>query len=203
MENYMSIEENTESLKDKSEHKGNGKKKSFFRSIMAEILFYIALALICLFIIPRYVIQRTIVSGASMENTLQTGDNLLVEKLSYRFQDPERFDVVIFYPYGKKVDEYYVKRVIGLPGETIQIKGTHIYINGEQLEEDYGKNAITFSGIAEDAIQLGEDEFFLMGDNRKVSLDSRYEEVGLVHKDLIAGRAVLRIWPLSAFGTFR
>lgn len=167
-----------------------------------EILIYIAIIAICVFVIPRYVAQRTIVSGSSMENTLFNADNLLVEKVSYHIVAPDRFDVVVFYPYGRDNEEYFVKRVIGLPGETIQIKGNNIYINGEKIEENYGKDPITYQGIASEPIKLGDDEFFLMGDNRKVSFDSRYEEVGPVHKDLIEGKAVLRIWPLSDFGTF-
>lgn len=189
--------------KETETNNGDGKKVRGARSIFFELLFYILLIVLCIFVVPKYVVQRTIVSGASMEDTLHNKDNLLVEKLSYHFHDPKRFDVVIFYPYGKEVDEYYVKRVIGLPGETIQIVGADILINGEKLTEDYGKMPITYAGIAAEPVTLADDEFFLMGDNRKVSLDSRYEDVGPVHRDLIAGRAILRIWPFDSFGTFR
>lgn len=182
------------------ESKSGGKNK--IKSVVMEFIIYALVAVICLFVIPRYVIQRTIVSGSSMENTLESGDNLLVEKLSYHFGKPDRFDVVVFYPYGRENKEYYVKRVIGLPGETVQIKGADIYIDGEVLEEDYGKEPIVFSGIAKEPVQLEDDEYFLMGDNRAVSLDSRYKEVGPVHANLIAGRAVLRIWPLDKMGSF-
>ncbi|MSS63064.1 signal peptidase I [Lachnospiraceae bacterium WCA-693-APC-MOT-I] len=171
-------------------------------SVLRELLIYAIIVVVCIFIIPRYVIQRTIVSGSSMENTLFSDDNLLVEKVSYHFVDPKRFDVVVFYPYGRAAGEYYVKRVIGLPGETIQIKGNDIYINGKKIEEHYGKDPITYQGIASEPLKLGDDEFFLMGDNRKVSFDSRYEEVGPVHRDLLEGKAIIRIWPLKDFGTF-
>lgn len=193
--------ENMENIQKRAEKPVSAKRP--VKSILMELCFYIIVALLCLFVVPKYIIQRTIVSGASMENTLKTGDNLLMERVSYHFKDPARFDVVIFYPHGKSVDEYFVKRVIGLPGETIQIIGPDIFINGEKLSEDYGKNAITYAGIAGEPLTLSKDEFFLMGDNREVSLDSRYEEVGPVHKGLIAGRAILRIWPLNSFGTFR
>ena len=151
-------------------------------------------------VLPRYVIQKTIVDGDSMESTLHDKDRLLLDKVTYHLKNPDRFDIIVFYPYGKDVDEYYVKRVIGLPGETIQIIGENIYINGTRLEEHYGKDPITDGGIAEEPITLGDDEFFLLGDNREISLDSRFEDVGPVHRDMIAGRAILRIWPLNKFG---
>ena len=143
---------------------------------------------------------------------MHNGESLLVEKVSYHFTDPKRFDIVIFYPYGNQLDpemidqdqgekEYFVKRVIGLPGETIQIIGPDIYIDGQKLEENYGKDPITYAGIAEEPLTLGEDEFFVMGDNREVSYDSRYREIGPIKREMIESKAVLRIWPLSEFGT--
>ena len=134
-------------------------------------------------------------------NTLNNGDNLIVEKISYKFSDPDRFDIVVFYPFGKKAKEYYIKRVIGLPGEHVCIKDSTIYIDGEVLEENYGKDLVRYAGIAENGITLGEDEYFLMGDNRLESFDSRYPEIGPVSKDKIAGRAVLRIYPFKQFGS--
>ena len=175
-----------------------------------EGILYVALFFACAFIIPNYVVQRAKVSGPSMMNTLKDNENLLVSKISYKIHDPERFDIVVFYPYkGRKEyendkqmqKEHYVKRIIGLPGETVQIIGTDIYINGKILEEHYGKDPITRAGIAENPITLGKDEYFVMGDNREVSFDSRYEEVGPVHKEAIDGKAFLRIWPLKKFGT--
>lgn len=183
-----------------NERKESDKKRSV-KSIVLEVLVYLVIIYACVYIIPTYVIQRTIVDGPSMENTLHDGENLLVEKISYRMGNIDRFDVIVFYPYGREFKEYYVKRVIGLPGETIQIKDNKIYINGEVLEENYGKNELSYEGIAEDVITIGEDEIFVLGDNREVSLDSRYEEVGLVSLDDIGGKVLLRIWPLNKFGT--
>lgn len=171
------------------------------RRWIGEVLLYLLLLFVCVKIIPEYVVQHTIVDGPSMEDSLQDRDHLMVEKISYHFDWLDRFDIIAFYPYGKEVDEYYIKRIIGLPGETIQIKGSDIYINGEILSEEYGKDPITYAGIASEPITLGEDEYFVLGDNRTVSCDSRSEEVGIVHKDQIGGRAVLRIWPLRSFGT--
>lgn len=170
--------------------------------ILREGIVYLLLILLCVFVVPKYVIQRTVVSGASMEDTLHDKESLMVEKVSYHFTDPDRFDIVVFYPDAEDKSEYYVKRVIGLPGETIQITGDDIYINGKLLPEDYGKQAMVYSGIAEEPLLLGDDEYFLMGDNRYVSFDSRYEEIGPVHKDMIAGKAIVRIWPLNKVGFF-
>ncbi len=179
-----------------------GKK---IRNAIIELAIYAAIIVVCVFFVPRYVVQRTIVDGTSMENTLQNNDNLLVEKVSYHFSNPKRFDVIVFYPFGREDEDsaYYIKRVIGLPGETVQIKGDTIYINGEVLEENYGKDSMTTAGIATEPLTLGKDEFFVLGDHRSISEDSRYEEVGPVTKDKIAGRAVLRIYPFNKFGTFQ
>lgn len=169
-------------------------------AIIKDLITYALIFVICLYVLPTYVLQKTIVDGPSMEDTLHNGDQLMVEKISYHFDKLKRFDIVVFYPYGRKEGEYYIKRIIGLPGETVQIKGTEIYINGQVLEENFGKDPITDAGIAEEPLTLSEDEYFVMGDNRKVSFDSRFEEVGPVEKKDIGGRAVLRIWPLNKFG---
>lgn len=198
-----------EELFDVENKSGNLEKKNKRMSIIKELILYVVLVVLCVFVIPRYVIQRTEVDGPSMENTLYTRDSLLVEKVSYCFRDPSRFDIIVFHPpetaiadEGKDPSkEYYVKRVIGLPGETIQIIGDDIYIDGKIIEEDYGKMPITYSGIASEPLKLGEDEYFVMGDNREVSFDSRYEEVGPIHRSAISGKAILRIWPLNQIGT--
>ena len=161
------------------------------------MLLYVVVIFLLTFVIVHYVGQRTRVSGSSMENTLSNGDNLIVDKLSYRFHDPERFDVIIF-PFQYETDTYYIKRIIGLPGETVQIgtDGT-IYINGEILDEDYGLETIQDPGMAIDPIVLGEDEYFVLGDNRNNSSDSRFGGVGKVKRDIIIGRAMIRIYPFD------
>ncbi len=166
------------------------------------MLIYIVVVIIVVWFIVHFVGQRTEVSGESMYDTLEDGDNLWIDKLSYRFKDPKRFDIVVF-PYQDS-DVYYIKRVIGLPGEKVRIgdEGT-IFINDEALEEDYGYETIMPDriGRAADTITLGEDEYFVMGDNRNNSKDSRFESVGNISKDELIGKAVLRMWPLSKFGT--
>ena len=96
------------------------KKRSPF-SIIFEVLLYVAIIVFCIFVVPTYILQRTVVDGNSMQDTLQNGDSLLVNKFIYRIHDPERYDIIVFYPKGHDVDEYYVKRIYGLPGETLII----------------------------------------------------------------------------------
>ena len=95
-----------------------------------------------------FVGQRTRVTGSSMETTLSDGDNLIVDKISYRFRDPERYDIIVF-PYQYQENTYYIKRIIGMPGETIQIINGEVYIDGEILGEEYGAEVMQDAGIAE------------------------------------------------------
>lgn len=151
-------------------------------------------------LLVTFVAQRTDVNGSSMYPTLEDGDQLIADKLSYRFHDPERFDIVIF-PYRYAEKTYFIKRIIGLPGETVRIdEQGNIYINGEVLEEHYGYETIEYAGLAAEEIQLGDDEYFVMGDNRNVSEDSRYPDVGNVKRSELIGRAFVRIYPFSKFG---
>lgn len=165
-------------------------------------IIYLLVVCVLTFLVITFVGQRTVVEGESMLPTLNDNDNLIVDKLTYRFSDPERYDIIVFpFRYGENVN--YIKRIIGLPGETVQIDlEGNIYINGELLEENYGREIISpdHVGIAIEPIVLGEDEYFVLGDNRNNSSDSRIPEVGNIKRDQIIGRAWVRIWPLSEFG---
>lgn len=166
---------------------------------------YLLCVLGAVWLVITFVGQRTEVEGASMENTLHNGDNLIVDKLSYRFHDPERFDIIVF-PFQFLDNTYYIKRIIGLPGETVQIMDDgSIYINGEKLEENYGMEVIKPEtiGRAAEPIELGDDEYFVMGDNRNNSSDSRTDMVGNIKRENIIGKAWLRIWPVSDFGVLQ
>lgn len=182
------------------------KKESKVKSIMKEMLstsIYLLLVLCAAYLIVTYVGQRTQVSGGSMESTLSNADHLLVDKISYRFTQPERFDIIVF-PFQYDEETYYIKRIIGMPGETVRIDDEgNIYINDEILEESYGREVIENPGIAAEPIVLGDDEYFVMGDNRNNSSDSRDPSVGNIHRDDIIGRAFIRIWPLAKFGILK
>ncbi len=173
--------------------------KDALKEIFSTLLYLLVIfGLTFLFI--TFVAQRTEVSGSSMEPTLQDGDSLLVDKLSYRFKDPKRFDIVIF-PYQYGDNQYFIKRVIGLPGETVRVDyDGNIFINDEKLDENYGAEVILDPGRAETKISLGDGEFFVMGDNRNHSMDSRDISVGNIQKKDILGKAFIRIYPFSNFG---
>ncbi|GHU41820.1 signal peptidase I [Clostridia bacterium] len=172
------------------------------KSIGSEILsfvLYILAVIVLTYLIIHFVGQRTEVSGQSMEDTLHNKDNLIVDKLSYRIGNPKRFDIVVF-PHG---DQYFIKRIIGLPGETVHVdEQGKIYINGQVLEENYGKEVIKEETrlTAAGKIVLKDDEYFVMGDNRNHSRDSRDPTVGPVAKDKLIGKVWIRIWPISQFG---
>ena len=177
------------------------KKSSIVREILGFLLYVMMVVGITFFIIT-FIGQRTYVSGSSMENTLHHGDNLIVDKLTYRFSKPKRYDIIVF-PFRYQEKTYYIKRIIGLPGETIQIQDGVIWIDGEVLQESYGREVMKNAGLAADMITLGEDEYFVLGDNRNDSTDSRDPSVGVIHKDEIIGRAWLRIWPLDKIGVLQ
>lgn len=182
------------------------KKKNRVGSVMWELLgwlFYILIIIGLTYLIITYVGQRTRVSGSSMETTLSDGDNLIVDKLSYRFQDPKRFDIVVF-PYKYEENTYYIKRIIGLPGDTVQVKDGYTYINGELLESDiYGAEVMIEAGTASEPITLGEEEYFVLGDNRNHSLDSRDPSVGILKREDLIGIAWVRIYPFDKMGVIR
>ena len=132
-----------------------------------------------------------------METTLSDGDNLLVDKITYRFSEPKRFDIIVF-PFQYDTDTYYIKRIIGMPGETVQIDyDGNIYINGSLLEESYGREVIQNPGRAAEPITLGEDEYFVMGDNRNNSSDSRDPSVGNIHRKDIIGLSLIHIFKVN------
>ena len=176
------------------------------KSVLKEILntsIYLLSVLLVTYLVITFVGQRTVVNGSSMEATLQHGDNLIVDRISYRFSDPKRFDIIVF-PFQYEEGTYYIKRIIGMPGETVQIdEDGVIYINGEVLHESYGLEVIQDPGRAIMPITLGEDEYFVMGDNRNNSTDSRTDLVGNIKRSDLVGKAWVRIYPFGKFGKLR
>ena len=171
------------------------KSKEFWKEVIIDVCIAGALALALLFFIRPTVVKQT-----SMQDTLQPNDYLIVFKRAYVKETPQRGDIVVFK--SDLVDEkgkakLLVKRVIGLPGDEIVIEDGEVYINGEIYEEDYLKDGYT-TGSLETTVPEG--EYFVMGDNRLVSNDSRYEDVGNITVDDIMGKVVFRLFPLSSFG---
>ncbi|MDE6845269.1 MAG: signal peptidase I [Lachnospiraceae bacterium] len=158
--------------------------KDIFEMIVGGLI-----AVFLAFVIVFSVGMRTSVIGDSMEPVLFNGQEILMNRVVYRLSLPKRGDVVVFLPNGNQNSHYYVKRVVGLPGETIQIKDGNVYINGVLLEEDDSFDKMIEAGIAENELVLASDEFFVLGDNRNSSEDSRSGNVGAVKRDNIIGKA--------------
>ncbi len=173
------------------------------RTVILSVISYIVVITLILLIVRNFWMAPMKVDGKSMNPTLLNRDILLIDKSCYKDKQPQRYDMIAFqYRYDHSVR--YIKRVIGLPGETVEIKDNKIYINGEELKEYYGiyeDEKRHFDDYAER--RLKSDEYFVLGDNRDHTADSRSGDVGPVEKDLIIGRAVFRILPLSGFGSLK
>ena len=175
------------------------RKKSAAGSFLEFCLFILAV-LVAAFILSEYVVQRVRVRNHSMEHTLESDDSVLIDKLSYRFGEPERFDIIVFRQKG--TGEELIKRVIGLPFETVQIVDGKFLIDGEVIDDYPGLDAPEEAGLAASPIKLSVGEYFVVGDNRKESIDSRYEAVGIVTSTRITGRMFMRVPPLSRMKIF-
>lgn len=136
---------------------------------------------------------QILIVGQSMTPELNGGDVVLMDRLTYDFEEPKRFDVVVFEREDHKSN---VKRIIGLPGETVQIQSGYIYINGQYLDIDRDLNQVSLAGMAQNPIVLAEDEYFLLGDNRDSSEDSRFANIGNVKREQIRGKIWLRLVPI-------
>ncbi len=168
------------------------KKKRISKEMVREIfstVFCCFVAVLIAFVLVFAAGMRVSVIGVSMEPALFNGQEVLINKFAYKLASPRRGDVIAFLPNGNPNSHYYLKRVVGLPGETIQIIGGYVYINGELLKEDESYDKIADPGIAVSEILLGSDEYFVLGDNRNFSEDSRSGNIGPVSKDTIAGNA--------------
>ena len=181
-----------------SRKKGN--KAGGVARVFLEIGLFILAVLVITFVISNFVVERVKVRNHSMEHTLDDGDSVLIDKISYRFRDPERFDIIVFKQKG--TGEELIKRVIALPSETVQIVDGKFLINGETLEDIKGADLPEDAGIAAEPVKLGVGEYFVVGDNRAESIDSRYEQVGIVTSTRIKGRMFMRLFPLKKIRIF-
>lgn len=172
------------------------KQSGLFREVLEVI---IPAVLIFLFV-RTFLFEVRVVPSGSMIPAIMENDRFIAEKVTLRFREPRRGEILVFKPpAGAQFTTDYLKRVIGLPGETVEVRGGTVYINGSPLDEPYipvmSRATSDFS-----AVQVPADSYFMMGDNRNASEDSRFW--GFLPRRNIRGRAVLRIWPLNRFGSF-
>lgn len=168
------------------------KEKKLNPKLLTEIFELLILTLVVIFLafaLTYFVGMRTSIIGDSMEPALYNGQEILINRFIYKLSAPKRGDVVVFLPNGNQKTHYYVKRVIGLPGETIQILDGRVYIDGIPLDENEEYAKIMDAGIAENEIILDVDEYFVLGDNRNSSEDSRSGNIGPVKRNNIIGQA--------------
>ena len=164
-----------------------------------EVLETLIVAFVSILLIYEFVAQPFKVEGVSMQPNFQNGDYLLVDELTYRFQNPERGQVIVFHN-PQDVKEYYIKRIIGLPGDTITIENNQVYVNGKLLSESYLPPGLPTPGNETVVLKKSPAQYFVMGDNRILSYDSRYW--GPVDRNLIVGVVRLRFWPLDELKFF-
>ena len=167
-------------------------------SIRRAFLFLFQAVLVCAaaVLLVLFFGYRVSNAGDSMNPALKNGDVVLVNRLVYQIKSPARGDIVVFRPGGNEKTHYSIKRVVGLPGETVQIIDGSVYIDGEKAESDIYTSDIEYAGTAEEPVELGEDEYFVIGDSAGVSDDSRTEDVGNVRLEDICGEA----WFVASFG---
>lgn len=180
----------------RSAQKKKKEKKGFFHSELWEYIRLIVLVVAAMLLLQNFVIINATIPSESMENTIMPGDRIFGNRLAYLSADPQRGEVVIFkFPDNEK--EYFIKRIIGLPGETVEVRGGKVYIDGaeEPLDDSYCPQEP--DGRGDGVWEVPENSYFMMGDNRNMSNDSRYWQNPYVSRDKILGKAVLRYWPLN------
>lgn len=164
------------------------------KKILKVLIWIICIAAACAaaYFTVKYSVERTNMVGSSMEPTLNRDDTIIINKLSYFRSDPKRYDIIVYKAGGEEHDFYTIKRVIGLPGETVQIIGGEVFIDGVKLDEPMNVEKMVIAGLAQKKLTLDEDEYFVLGDNRNSSEDSRFANVGTITRDRIVGEAWVR-----------
>lgn len=164
---------------------------------LLKYIFDILMVILTAYVLVSFSCTRTTILGGSMEPSINNDDTALVNKFAYAIKGPKRFDCIAFEPDSIGSSKLYVKRVIGLPGETVQIKEGHIYINGELLENDIADTYIVTAGMTINPVKLGDDEYFCLGDNRNNSEDSRFSSIGMVKRKHIIGKTWMVLSPFE------
>ncbi len=180
--------------------KTKAEAKPTIKIVIREIVIWILLVAFTVslsYFVTSNVFDKTVVSDTSMSPTLAEGQVIIVNKMAYYFASPERNDVIVYKQTNKEHSYFEIKRVIGLPGETVRIKGGIIYINDTVLKDKVKVETIQNAGLAEEGIALDENEYFVLGDNRNESEDSRFASIGNVLKNEIVGKAVATEKPLA------
>jgi signal peptidase I len=178
--------------------------KNFF-SFVLELVKIVVISLVIIIPVRYFLIQPFYVKGASMEPNFYDREYLIIDEITYRFEKPKRGDIIVF-RYPRNPQEYFIKRLIGLPGESIQIKDGEVIIynaenpDGFVLKEDYLENGVKTYGLSDSKVELGANEFFVLGDNRNSSKDSR--SFGPVNVSYITGRVLFRGWPFNRVKVF-
>ena len=181
----------------------NRQKRRNNIKIVKEVLLWIlqiALTILLAFTFVYFIGLRTSAVGQSMAETLYNGDNVLVNRFVYAVSNPKPNDIIVFKPNGNEKSHLYIKRVIGIPGDTVQIVKGVVYVNGEVFDEAVSVSSIEEAGIANEPITLEDDEYFVLGDNRNNSEDSRFANIGNVRKEYIIGKVWFRIVSWNEFG---
>ena len=178
------------------------KRLASFEWVPGALKWLLQIIIVCFmaFVFVWYFGQRVSNIGDSMSPIIKNGDIVLVNRILYDASTPKRGDVIVFKPNGNEMLHSYIKRIIALPGETVKIEEGKIFVNGKELEEEYETSAIVDAGLASEEITLAGDEFFVLGDNRESSTDSRMPEIGNVKRSEIEGKAWFIITPGKRFG---
>lgn len=167
-----------------------------------EWIFTVLGAFFIFLIVQTFIFKLATVNGVSMEPTLHHKENVIIQRYSYIFGDPDYNDIVAF-PFKMDKKQHFIKRIIGKPNDVIDFKDQRFYLNGKEVQDIFESEDITAIGDVEFPLTIPKDYYFVLGDNRNRSKDSRYSEVGLIHKKDILGKISLRIWPLNKFGLIK
>lgn len=178
-------------------------KEKVKQIVQNKFLVFLVIVIVFVLVIRGFVGGIIVIQGESMNSTLMNRDIVFIEKISYENGEPQRNDIVVVTTDVTGEEVQYVKRIIGLPGETVRIKKGKVFINGKELDEVQEFDLIEDGGMAREKVVLEEDEYFLLGDNRNNSKDSRNVELGIVKRGQMEGKVWIRIFPFDRIGKIK